>query len=68
VALVTTDVSDEIVASIIRVERISELGTTQVVTSNLLVTANVVPNSPIVVTLQLEAICSYETSVLTKAT
>jgi hypothetical protein len=30
----------------------------------LLVTANVVPNSPILVTLMMEAIHSYETSVL----
>jgi hypothetical protein len=34
----------------------------------LLVTANVVPNSPILVTLIMEAIRSSETSVLTKAT
>jgi hypothetical protein len=35
VALVRTDVSDELSASIIRVTRIGELGTTLTVTSNL---------------------------------
>jgi hypothetical protein len=34
----------------------------------LLVTANVVPGSPILVTLMMEALCSSEKSVLTKAT
>jgi hypothetical protein len=34
----------------------------------LLVTANVVPNSPILVTLMKEALGSSETSVLTRAT
>jgi hypothetical protein len=34
----------------------------------LLVTANVVPSSPILVTLMMEALCSSETSVLTGAT
>jgi hypothetical protein len=34
----------------------------------LLVTANVVPSSPILVTLMMEALCSSETSVLTRAT
>jgi hypothetical protein len=34
----------------------------------LLVTANVVPSSPILVTLMMEAQCSSETSVLTRAT
>jgi hypothetical protein len=34
----------------------------------LLVTANVVPNSPILVTLIKEAVSSSETSVLTRAT
>jgi hypothetical protein len=67
VAFVTTDVSEEHSTSIIRVTRISELGTTLAVTSNrhtlhahlvsvrrarrLLVTANVVPSSLIVVTV-----------------
>jgi hypothetical protein len=77
VALVRTDVSEEIRASIIRVTRIGELGTTVAVTSNrhklrrncrLLVTANVVPSSPILVTLMTEALSYSETSVLTRAT
>jgi hypothetical protein len=34
----------------------------------LLVTASVVPNSPILVTLMKEALSSYDTSVLTRAT
>jgi hypothetical protein len=51
VALVRTDVSEELSASIIRVRRICELGTT------LLVTANV-PSSPILVTLMMEALRS----------
>jgi hypothetical protein len=80
VALVSIDVSEELSASIIRVTRIGELGTTLAVTSNrrtlrrntihssflshlvflcsarrLLVTASVVPSSPILVTLTKEA-------------
>jgi hypothetical protein len=61
VALVRTDVSEEFSASFIRVTRISELGTSLAVTS-------IVPSSPILVTLMLEAIRSSETSVLTRAT
>jgi hypothetical protein len=74
VALVRTDVPGEHCASFIRVTGISELGTTQAVTSNrgtlhrLLVTASVVPSSPIVVTLMKEALSSPETSVLTRTT
>jgi hypothetical protein len=69
VALVRTDVSEELSASIIRVTRIGELGTTLAVRSvqRLLVTANV-PGSPILVTLMMEALSSFETSVLTRAT
>jgi hypothetical protein len=58
-------------ASIIRVTRIDELGTTLAVNSNrrrLLVTANVVPSSPILVTLIMEAVHSSEKSVLKSAT
>jgi hypothetical protein len=59
VALVRTDVSEELSASIIRVTRISEVGTTLTVTSNrrtlLLVTVSVVPSSQIVFTLMKEA-------------
>jgi hypothetical protein len=62
VAFVRTDVSEELSASFIRVTRIGELGTTLALTSNrrklahlvflrsvlrLLVTASVVPSSPI---------------------
>jgi hypothetical protein len=71
VTLVKTDVSEERSASIIRVSRIGELGTTVPVTSRnefrLLVTGNV-PDSPILVTLKMEALRSSETSFLTGAT
>jgi hypothetical protein len=67
VALVRTDVSEEHSASFIRAIRLGELGTTLAVTSNrrsVLVTASVVPTSPILVTLMV--VLSYsETSVLT---
>jgi hypothetical protein len=80
--LVRTDVSDKYIAPIIRVTRIGELGITLTITNNrstllliflhkvlqLLVTANVVPSSPIVVTLMMETIRSSVTSVLTTAT
>jgi hypothetical protein len=72
VALVRTDVSEELSASIIRVTRIGELGTMLAITSNrhtlLLVMANVVPSSLILVTLMMKALSSSETSVLTRAT
>jgi hypothetical protein len=57
VALERTDVSEECNGSIVRVTRIG-----------VLVTANVVPSSPIHVTLIMEAICSSETSIITTAT
>jgi hypothetical protein len=56
-ALVRSDVSEEYITSIIRVTRISELGTTLAVT-----------NPPILVTLMMEAILSSGTSVLARAT
>jgi DNA-binding TFAR19-related protein (PDSD5 family) len=56
VALVRTDVSEELSASFIKVTRIGEIGKTLAVTSNLLVT------------LMKEALSSSETSVLTRAT
>jgi hypothetical protein len=78
VALVRTDVSEELSVSFIRVTRIGEVGTILVVTSNrstlrrgvhlLLVTASVVPSSPILVTLMKETLHSSETSVLTRGT
>jgi hypothetical protein len=49
VALVRTDVSEELCASFIRVTRIGELGTTLAVTSN---------HTPILVTLIKEALSS----------
>jgi hypothetical protein len=58
VALVRTDVSEELRAPIISVTRIGRLGTT----------AEVVPSSPLLVTLMIEALSSSETSVLTRAT
>jgi hypothetical protein len=78
-ALVRAGVSEELSASIIRMTRIGELGTTLSVTNNrrtlrrntkwlLLVTAIVVPCSPILVALRNEVLRSSETSVLTRAT
>jgi hypothetical protein len=75
-ALIGTDVSEELSTSFIRVTRVGELGTTLAVTSNwrtlvflrimrrLLVTASVVPSSPILVILMREALSSSETSAL----
>jgi hypothetical protein len=70
VALVRTDVSEELSASFIKVTRIGELRTLPVTSSvrRLLVTANIVPRSPILVTLMKEALSSSKTSVLTRAT
>jgi hypothetical protein len=65
VALVRTDVSEELSASFIRVTKIRELGTTLAATSNR---ASVVPSSPILVTLMKKALSSSETSVLTRTT
>jgi hypothetical protein len=59
-ALVRTDVSDECIGSIIRVNWIRELGKTLAVTVKW--------SSLILTTLMMEAILSSETSVLTKAT
>jgi hypothetical protein len=70
VALVWTDISEELSAVIIRLTRIGEVGTTLAVTSNLhqlLVTAGV-PSSPILVNLMTEALSTSETSVLIRAT
>jgi hypothetical protein len=70
VALVRTDVSEELSASFIRVTRIGELGTTCYFRSmrRFLGTASVIPSSPILVTLMKEALSSSETSVLTRST
>jgi hypothetical protein len=78
VALVRTDVSEELNASIIGVTRIGELGTTSAITSNqrtlllrsvrrLLVLADV-PSSPILVTPMMEVLSSSKMSVLTRIT
>jgi hypothetical protein len=71
VALVRTDVSEEHIASIIRVARIDELGITLALflrsVRRLVVVDNVVPSSTILLTLIMEAIRSSETSVLTRA-
>jgi hypothetical protein len=62
VALVRTNVSEELSASIIKVYSVLLRSVRR-----LLVTANV-PSSPILVTLMMEALSSSETSVLTRAT
>jgi hypothetical protein len=69
VALARTDGSEELRASIVRLTRIVE-PRNNVLRSvrRLLVTGNVVPSSPILVTLMLEAICSSEMSIVTSAT
>jgi hypothetical protein len=70
VALVETDVLEELSASIIRVTRIGELGTTFAVSTvrRLILRANVVLSTPTLVNLMMEALSSSETSVLTRAT
>jgi hypothetical protein len=84
VALVRTDVSEELSASFMKVTRIGGLGTTLAVISNrrllqrnikclrsmrrLLVIASVVPCSPILVTLMKEALFSSEPWAVTRAT
>jgi hypothetical protein len=81
-ALVRTEFSEKHIASIIRVRRLGMLGTLpvtiptearcdEILTSqrvSVLVTANAVPSSSILVTLMKEALSSSETSVLTRAT
>jgi hypothetical protein len=73
VALVRTDIPEELSASFIMVTRIGELGTMPAVTTNRHTlrrnTKRVsVPSSPILVTLMMEALSSSETPVLTRAT
>jgi hypothetical protein len=58
VALVRTDISEELSASLVFLRRVRRL----------LVTASVVPSLPILVTLMKETLSSPETSVLTRAT
>jgi hypothetical protein len=75
-ALIRTELSDEHIASIIRVKRVGELGTEErceeiliFVRSliRLLLIAIVVPSPPIPVTLMMEVIHSSEPSVPTRA-
>jgi hypothetical protein len=61
VALVRADVSEEFSAIIIHFVFLRSV-------RRLLVTANIVPSSPILVTQMMEALISSETSVLTRAT
>jgi hypothetical protein len=66
VALVRSDVSEELSDSIIRVKRILYFVFLRSV-RRLLVTANVIPSSTILVILMKEELISFETSVLTRA-
>jgi hypothetical protein len=68
VTLVRSDVSEELTASFIRVTRIGKLCILLRSVRWLLVTASVVPSSPILVTVMKEALSSSETSVLTRVT
>jgi hypothetical protein len=69
VALVRTDVSEELSASFIWGTRIGELGTTLAVTNNRrTLRRNTVPSSPILVTLMKEALNSSDPSVLKTTT
>jgi hypothetical protein len=73
-ALVRTDVSEERSVSIITVTRTGGLGTTLAVTSKrrtlrrLLVMSNIVPSTPVLVTVMIESLSSSEMSVLITAT
>jgi hypothetical protein len=75
-ALVRTDVSEELSNSIIRVTRIGEIGTLAITINRRTLQRNakkykkynIVPSSPILVTLMMEALSSSEPSVLTRAT
>jgi hypothetical protein len=67
VALVRTDVWEERITSIIRVTKIGISVFLQSML-RLLVTANVVPSTPILVTLMMVAIRSSKTSALTRGT
>jgi hypothetical protein len=73
VALVRTEVSEELSTTSIRVTTIRELETTLAViflrsVRRLVLTASVVPNSPILVILMQEVLISSQTSGLTRAT
>jgi hypothetical protein len=66
VVLVRIDISVEHIASIIRAERISKLGTTLAVTSNQSMLQR--STKLILSTVMMDAICSSKTSVPTRAT
>jgi hypothetical protein len=66
VALVRTDVSEELSASIIRVTRIGKLCISSQRES--VASYGYIPSLPILVTLMMEELSSSETSVLTRAT
>jgi hypothetical protein len=66
VDLARTDVSEERVASILKVESSSELGTTLAVTGTLIHAAAVVPSSLSLSTFKMEVTRSSEASVRTK--
>jgi hypothetical protein len=66
-SLVRTDVSDELSSFFIRVTRVPMIVFLRSV-RRLLVTASVVPSLPILVNLMMEALSSFETSVLARAT
>jgi hypothetical protein len=71
VALVRTDVSEERAASIIRVERSSEPGTTLALTCSVLQSLDsddVIASSLVIFALMMEAIHFSETSILTRTT
>jgi hypothetical protein len=68
VALFRTDILEEGIASIIKMERIIEVRAFSHSVAQLLVTANIVPSSLILSTLMMEAVHSSETSVLTRVT
>jgi hypothetical protein len=69
VARVRTDVSEERITSIIKVKRISELGTdTDSISSRSVSSASYVSSSLINFTLMMKGIQSSEKSVLTRAT
>jgi hypothetical protein len=65
--LVRTGVSEEYIASITKVRRISSQGKKLVANYSLLITANV-PSSLSILTLMMETILFSETSVLKRAT
>jgi hypothetical protein len=76
VPLVRIDVSEELSTSNMRVTKIGKLETLAVTSnrhtlqsvSQLLVTSNIFPSSPILVTLMMEALSSSEMSFLTRGT